>query len=245
MVLKEKDRVLVRESLRKIPVFRTLPEDRTERLLDDFTIETVHAGETVFRQTDRSTDLYIIIRGGVKVALLSEEGEEFILTELKQGDFFGELSLIDGNPRSASVIAKADSIFAVLQRKRFLNTIRENPEIAGELIKSLVQRLRKATEREESLVFLAVRERLIRLFAKGVRAASGKKEGDFFEIRRQTHKELAERIGASRESVSKVLKKLISDGLLVEKAETFLVSPALFEDTDDLPDRSALPGKRS
>ncbi|MEC4685886.1 MAG: Crp/Fnr family transcriptional regulator [Nitrospirota bacterium] len=236
MILKEKDKLLVGKFLKEIPAFRNLSDKRVEQIINDFTIRTFHAGETVFYQTDKSTDMYIILEGKVKVTLLSEEGDEFVLTDLNQGDFFGEMSLIDGNPRSASVIAEEDSTFAVLERNRFLDAIKEDPEIAIDLLKSLVQRLRNATEREESLAFLAVHQRLVKLFMKLIKDEGKKKKNGFYLIKKRTHKEIAERIGASRESISKVVKRLVSGNLIAENGDTFLLSPDLFEDIDELTD---------
>ncbi len=233
MILKEKERLLVAGFLKRVPAFRSLSDRRIDQIVDDFTIRTFHAGETVFFQTDKSTDLYIILEGSVKVILLSEEGEEFVLADLQQGDFFGEMSLIDGNPRSASVIADEDSTFAVLERSRFLDAIKQDPEMAIDLMKSLVQRLRKATEREESLAFLAVRQRLVRLFVRLAKEEGMKKDAaGYHVVRKRTHKEIAERIGASRESISKILKRLSSDGMIVEDGDDFLISPALFEEME-------------
>ncbi|NOY38777.1 MAG: Crp/Fnr family transcriptional regulator [Nitrospirae bacterium] len=236
MILKEKDKLLVGKFLKEIPAFRNLSDKRVEQIINDFTIHTFRAGETVFYQTDKSTDMYIILEGKVKVTLLSEEGDEFVLTDLNPGDFFGEMSLIDGNPRSASVTAEEDSIFAVLERNRFLDAIKEDPEIAIDLLKSLVQRLRNATEREESLAFLAVHQRLVKLFKKLIKDEGKKKKNGFYLIKKRTHKEIAERIGASRESISKVIKRLVSGNLITENGDLFMLSPKLFEDIDELTD---------
>ncbi len=233
MILKETDKLLVGKFLKRIPAFGNLSDRRVDQIINDFTIRTFRAGETVFYQTDMSTDMYIILEGRVKVTLLSEEGDEFVLTDLNQGDFFGEMSLIDGNPRSASVITEEDSTFAVLERNRFLDAIKEDPEIALDLLKSLVQRLRNATEREESLAFLAVHQRLVKLFMKLIRDEGRKKKNDFYLLKKRTHKEIAERIGASRESVSKVIKKLVSGNLIIEGRDVFLLSPDLFEDIEE------------
>ncbi len=233
MILKEKDKLLVGKFLKRIPAFGNLSDKRVDQIINDFTIRTFRAGETVFYQTDMSTDMYIILEGRVKVTLLSEEGDEFVLTDLNQGDFFGELSLIDGNPRSASVIAEEDSTFAVLERNRFLDAIKEDPDIAIDLLKSLVQRLRTATEREESLAFLAVHQRLVKLFTKLIKDEGKKQKNNFYLLKKRTHKEIAERIGASRESVSKVIKKLVSGNLIIEGGDVFLLSPDLFEDIEE------------
>jgi len=233
MILKQKDKLLVSRFLKRVPAFRNLSDKRLNQIINDFTILTRRSGDPVFFQTDEDTDLYIILEGRVKVILSSKRGDEFVLAELNQGDFFGEMSLIDGNPRSASVIAVEDSTFAVLERRRFLDAIKQDPEIAIELLKSLVQRLRTATEREESLAFLAVQQRLVRLFMNLAREEGKKEKDGLYVVKKRSHKEIAERIGASRESVSKVIKRLSSNNLLVEGRKEILISPEMFKTDDD------------
>lgn len=108
-------------------------------------------GERIFFQTDKCIELYIILKGRLQVTLMSEAGEECFLNELHEGDFFGELSLIDGHPRSATVIAEEDALLGVLKREKLLQAVRKDPVIAIDLLETLVQRVRKATERAHSV----------------------------------------------------------------------------------------------
>jgi CRP-like cAMP-binding protein len=204
-------------------------------ILRDFTIRRVKKDETIVYQEEPGTELYIILQGRVRVALLSSEGEEYILNELEVGDFFGEISLIDAEPRSASVIAEEGTTLAVLRRERLLEAIRDEPQIALDLLAALARIVRSATRREQQFAFRDVRQRLCRYFAlkqdeEGRRDASG-----FVRVAKRTHKHLATRIGASRESVTKALKALARDGLVREQGEDFLLSPRVCANEDDHP----------
>jgi len=233
-MLNTEDKALLKKFLARVPVFRCLSDRHVDYIVSGFSIRSARKGETVFFQADESTELYIILRGRVKVTLLSEGGEEFILTDLNEGDFFGELSLIDGNPRSATVIAEDDSTFAVLQRERLLNTIRQEPDIAIELLVSVVQRLRRATEREETLAFYAVRERIVRYFIQVIKSENSREDSKgYYRIGRRTHRDIAERIGASRASITKLMKTLLANGLVVERPDALLIASRLIEEVEE------------
>lgn len=228
-----KERELLQKHFRQVPLFRHLPPKHAEIILRDFAIRHVNKDEIVVLQEEPGTEFYIILQGRVRVALLSNEGEEFILNELGAGEFFGEVSLIDAEPRSASVIAEEGTTLAVLRRERLLEAIRDEPQIALDLLAALTRIVRKATEREQQFAFRDVRQRLCSYLAgkkveEGVSAASG-----FVRVNRHTHKHLATRIGASRESVTKALKALARDGLLKEQGGDFLLSPRICGETSD------------
>jgi CRP/FNR family transcriptional regulator/CRP/FNR family cyclic AMP-dependent transcriptional regulator len=223
------NKALIEKFLINVPVFRSFTKKHLRQIIRDFRIKHAEKGETIFFQEDKSTELYIILKGRTKVTLLSEEGKEFILTELKQGNFFGELSLIDGNPRSASVIAEEESTFGVLRREHFLLAIKKDPSIAVDMLKTLVQMLRRATEREERFVFLDIRNRLVRFMHQLTKIEGARVENGFYRIKKRTHKELAARTGASREAISKVLKDMIIKKAIIEEKRYFLINPGVFE----------------
>ena len=223
---------LLQEHFRRVPLFQHLPPKHAAVILRDFAIRRVKQDEIIVCQDEPGTELYIVLQGRVRVALLSAEGEEYILNELGPGDFFGEVSLIDAEPRSASVIAEESTTLAVLRRERLLEAIRDEPQIALDLLAALARIVRRATEREQQFAFSDVRQRLCRYFARkkaeeGVRDATG-----FVRIAKRTHKHLATRIGASRESVTKAFKALARDGLIREEGEDILLSPSICGDAD-------------
>jgi CRP/FNR family transcriptional regulator/CRP/FNR family cyclic AMP-dependent transcriptional regulator len=224
---------LLQKYFREVPLFRHLPPKHAAVILRDFAIRRVKKDEIIVSQEEPGTELFIVLQGRVRVALLSEEGEEFILNELGPGEFFGEVSLVDAEPRSASVIAEASTTLAALRRERLLAALRDEPQIALDLLAALACIVRRATERERQFAFRDVRQRLCRYFSRK-KAEEGVKDVDgFVRIARRTHKHLATRIGASRESVTKALKGLARDELIREQGEDFLLSPRISAEGDD------------
>jgi CRP/FNR family transcriptional regulator/CRP/FNR family cyclic AMP-dependent transcriptional regulator len=229
MIRSRQDRTLVEKFIHKVPLFRDISEKYLEQIVNDFSILHAKKDEVIITQADTSTDLYIVLKGKVKVTLLSEGGEEYILSDLVEGDIFGEMSHIDGKPRSATVVAGEDSTFGVLKRESLIDAIKQNPMIALDLLMTLVNKLRKATEREERFAFLHVRERLLKLFGELVRSEGKRDEKGLYVIEKRTQRELALRIGASREATSQVLRALASEGIIKEQDGLFLILPNAFE----------------
>jgi CRP/FNR family transcriptional regulator/CRP/FNR family cyclic AMP-dependent transcriptional regulator len=232
MPISDKDRMTIRNFLKEVSIFRNLSEKHLDLISGDFSISKVKKDEPIFLQTDKSTELYIILKGKAVVTLLSDKGEEFILNELKEGDFFGELSLIDGKSRSASVVAAEDSTLAVLGRESFINAIKQEPMIAVELLKTVTKRLRQATDREEQLAFFDVRQRLSKYFTSLIKT-EGKKAKSNYMIAKRSQKEIAVRIGSSREAISKVLRDMTNKKEIQEKGEFFLITSKLYNNYID------------
>ncbi|GER92377.1 Crp/Fnr family transcriptional regulator [hot springs metagenome] len=211
--------------LKEIPIFNALSDRYIRHLSDDFIIRSVNKGETIFYQSDNSTDLYIVLEGAVKASLLNQDGEELILATFCKGDFFGEMSLLDGKPRSATMIAVDDSILGILRREKFLLAVKNDPMIAIDLLSALVQRMRMANGMIESLAFLDVSQRLVKLLLQIAKTDGDIDRNGFFRIKKLTHKELAAHAGASREAITKVMKVLAFKELVKEEGGYFLISP--------------------
>lgn len=221
----DQDRILIEKFLKKLPVFRSISENYLHHIVTDFNVLRLKKGEPVFYQSDDCTDLYIVLEGAVRTTLMNEEGQELILTTFREGEFFGEMSLLDGRPRSATIITEEDSTLGVLQREKFLRAVKNEPMIAIDLLAALVERLRKADEMIESLAFLDVSQRLIKLLLQIARDEGERGEDGYYRFKKITHKELAARTGASREAISKVLKALALKEIIKEREGWFLVSP--------------------
>jgi CRP-like cAMP-binding protein len=216
---------LIERFLKELPVFKGLSDNYLSRIAKDFIVFQVKKGETIFYQSDSSTDLYVVLDGAVKASLLNQEGQELVLAAFDKGDFFGEMSLLDGKPRSATMIAVEDSVLGMLKRERFLSAVKNDPMIAIDLLSALVQRLRMADSMIESLAFLDVSQRLIKLLLQIAKAEGEKDKSGFFRIKKLTHKELAARTGASREAISKVIKVLAFRDVVREEGDCLLISP--------------------
>ncbi len=222
---RDKNATLIMEFLKELPVFKGLSDSHLMQLSGDFIIRRINKGEAIFYQSDDSTDLYIILNGAVKACLLNSDGQELVLTTFKKGDFFGEMSLLDGKPRSATIIAAEDSTLGILKRDKFLQAVKNDPMIAIDLLSALVQRMRMTDEMVGSLAFLDVSQRIIKLFLSIAKTEEARNENGFFKIKKLTHKELASCTGASREAVTKSLKVLFFRNIVTEKDGYFLISP--------------------
>jgi len=217
-------RDLIKKFLRKIPIFRKFSEENLEQVIRRFSVRRVNKGEDIVFKDDEGTDMFIVLDGQVKVSLMGKEGEEFILSTLKKGDFFGEMSLIDGRSRSANVTAEEDTLLAILRREHLLNTMKADPAIAFDMLTSLVERLRRADDMIETLVFLDVNERIIRFLIDRAREHGNRDERGFYRVRRCTHQEIASNIGSSREAVTKAMKVLSHRGLVIQEDQYFIIS---------------------
>jgi CRP/FNR family cyclic AMP-dependent transcriptional regulator len=159
--------------------------------------------------------MYVVDRGQVKVVLTGEDGREVILSVLGDGDFFGEMALIDDLPRSAHVIAMESSKLIVLYRDDFRRCLEETPRIALGMLQALSRRLRRADDKIGGLVLLDVPGRIARLL---IELAD---EGDGTTIsRRITHQTMGQMVGSSRETVSRTIRDLVDRGLVCVSRKT-------------------------
>ena len=210
------------EYLKNVPLFNHLKATQLKELATRCARKKYRKGDVIFYKTDQSTELYIVLSGKLKVVLTDEEGDEMVLAQLGAGDFFGELSLIDGKGRSATIASEEESELAVLSKEVFFDLLERDPKIAVELMITLVERLRKADDMIESLAFLEVGERLIRALLEN--ATAKEPSGGVVRTPKLTHKEISARIGSSREAVSKCMKMLSSKGLIREEGGEFVVA---------------------
>jgi len=199
----------VAERLRAVPLFSHLGGAELERLAAVVRERHYPKNSMVLFADDPGDTLFIVVRGQVKVVLVGEDGREVILSILKDGDFFGEMALIDDRPRSASVIATAASDTLVLRRADFQQCLETSPRIALGLLQELSRRLRFADDKIGGLVLLDVNGRIARLLLQLAEEHGGS------EIPRPaTHHTLAQMVGSSRETVSRTLRDLQTQGLI-------------------------------
>lgn len=208
--------------LKKVSLFSNLNDHYVKQLASSCRKEAYEKGATIFYQTDPSNNLYIILSGKVNAILIDEEGNEMVLSTFKKGDFFGELSLFDGKGRSATLVAVEKAELAVLKRDEFMSLLIAKPEMATALIVELAERLRKSNDLIESLVFLDVRERLMKVLLK-IGKSEGERKGDCIKFTKKTHHELATLVGASREAITKCMKFFTVKGMLKEEEGYFLL----------------------
>jgi CRP/FNR family cyclic AMP-dependent transcriptional regulator len=195
--------------LATVPLLSGLDATEVARFAELTRERSYPRGSVILFEDDPGDSLFIVRLGRVKVVLIGEDGREVILGLLGPGAHFGELSIIDGAPRSAHVIATEDSQLIVLRREDFRRRVNESPVVAWALLVELSRRLRRADEQIGSLVLLDVDGRIARLLLDAA-AESG---GTAIE-KRLTHQTIAQMIGASRETVSRAMRHFQDQGLI-------------------------------
>jgi CRP/FNR family transcriptional regulator, cyclic AMP receptor protein len=134
------------EALKSVPLFASLDDSAARQLRSLLLVRSVKPDTAIFRAGDAGDSLCLIESGRVRISMADEDGKHLVLTELAQGDFFGEIALIDGQPRTADAIAIDDVRLAVLSRKDFLGFVRGDPDVAMEMISAVSHRLRRTDE---------------------------------------------------------------------------------------------------
>jgi CRP-like cAMP-binding protein len=195
--------------LKRVPLFADLSEVDLARFGEVTREREYPKNSVILFEDDPGDALYIVSTGQVKVVLIGEDGREVILSVLGDGDFFGEMSLIDDEPRSAHVIAMRDSHLLVLRRDDFQSQLEQHPKVALELLRVLVQRLRRADQKIGGLVLLDVNGRVAQLLLDLAEESGGPKI-----TRKLTHQTIAQMIGSSRETVSRAMRELVDRGLI-------------------------------
>ena len=210
-------------SLRKVPLFNCLGEPEFEKLSQLTVAQTYPKGSMIILAEDFGDTLFIIRKGQVKISVFHEDGREVIFSLLGPGKVFGELSLLDGKPRSANAVALKDSEVLTLRRADFLQLVIENPRVAALLLAELASRLRRTDEKIEGLALLDVTSRISQTLLQlaedhGIEAA----EGVLIESR-PTHQQLANMAGTTRETVSRVISRLEEQGYLTCQGRRVLI----------------------
>lgn len=191
------------EHLRRYPLFAKLSETELATLVERTHLRTFKRGETLFRKDDPGNHLYVVLDGAVKIALPGEFGQEALVAIMRTGDFFGELALFDGSPRSASATALDDTRAALLARDDFLTFLETHPGAVRVVLDALAKTIRRLSDRVEDLIFLDVPSRVAKYLLDLAQA-----DGDQDLELTLTQDELAAFIGASRVSVNRVLGDL-------------------------------------
>jgi len=200
--------------LKQVPLFRALPPEESQRIAALLRKQTLKKGDILFRKGDEGTALFLIVYGTLKIVRQSRTGDEVILAMLAGGDFCGEMSLLDGFPRSADAVAAEETQLYALNRKEFLAYVMNNETAVRAILSALSARLRKADDFLEDVFFLKVSARLVKKLIElaGIAGRQGEHgEPPKFSV---TQKDLAGMIGASRESVNKALRALRERGLV-------------------------------
>lgn len=208
--------------LKSVPAFSRLTEDQLRVLAASMGTQTFERGETIFHQGSIGSVLYIIVTGQVRIYTISQAGQELSVKVFCDGDFFGEMALLDGQPRAASAEAMVSTTSLTLHRATFLHTINTYPPIAASILEVMAARLRQSNTYAEQLAGLTAAQRVMRqLLELALRRAARIVNGPE-EVRVEvdlTQDDLASLSGTTRETVNRVLSGLRDQGLIrIERA---------------------------
>lgn len=213
--------------LRAVPLFRQVPEADLRAMADLVRERRQPKGSLILTQGDEGETLFLIHSGQVKVTVVAEDGREVILSVLGPGSFFGEMALIDDEPRSAHVIAMEESVVLALRREDFRAQLARSQELGIALLRELSRRLRRADDTIASLMLLDVNGRVAHLLLELAREEGG--DTGITLARRLTHASIGQMVGASRETVSRTMRNLVLRNVIAvtRKGITLLDVPAL------------------
>jgi CRP/FNR family transcriptional regulator, cyclic AMP receptor protein len=213
------------EVLKKVPLFASLPDQELAAFAELVRERSYPRGSVILFEDDHGDSLFLLADGQVKVVLIGEDGREVILSVLREGSFFGEMALLDDQPRSAHVIAMEDSSLLVLRREDFQARLKQSPEVAIALLRELAGRLRRADEKIGGLVLLDVNGRVADLLLR-----MADEEGGIHITRKITHHVIAQMIGSSRETVSRTMRDFVDKGWIqVGRKDIQLINRAALE----------------
>ncbi|TCI96839.1 Crp/Fnr family transcriptional regulator [Aeromicrobium sp. IC_218] len=191
--------------LRQAPLFAGLDEDASNSLVTSMPETAIRRGEALFNEGDEGSDLFVVTSGKVKLGRTSPDGRENLLAILGPGQMFGELSLFDPGPRSATATAVTDTTVRSLGHESLLPILTEHPDVARALLHQLAARLRRTNEVVGDLVFSDVPGRVAKALLD-LSSRFGRRADDGVHVHHDlTQEELAQLVGASRETVNKAL----------------------------------------
>jgi CRP/FNR family cyclic AMP-dependent transcriptional regulator len=194
--------------LKKIPLFAGLSDEQLRALSERTAQRSFQKNAIVVNEGDLTDSLYLILSGRVKVYLGDESGKELILDIKGPGQYFGEM-VLDERARSATVMTLEPAQFATLSRSDFIAVLLKHPEIALELIRNLIRVARGLNENVRSLALLDVYGRVARVL---IELAVEQEDGRLVIPEKLTQKDLANRVGASREMINRILRDLSQGG---------------------------------
>lgn len=209
--------------LKYIPLFSELSDDDLREIVKLAVRQVYKKDNMILIEEEIGSTMFIILDGRVKISRISDDGREVILSILSEGDFFGEMSILDGQNRSANVVTLDDSKIMVIRREDFLQMLHDYPQIAINLLKELAQRLRRSDAQIKSLSLQNATGKVASTLLR-IADDSGKIHLGQVEIPRlPPQQDLANMAGTSRETISRVLKSLTKQGHLKKEGSRLII----------------------
>jgi len=209
--------------LKQIPYFSDVSEETLKALASKAHVRTFPKNAVVITEGDQAGPVYVILSGKARVFLANAAGKEITLSIQTPGSYFGELSLLDEEPRSTSVMTVEKTVCGLIAKDDFKAWLGTSPDAAVSIIKGLTRRVRSLTESTRSLALFDVYGRLSRLLYELAEEVDGRPT----LLERPSHQDIASRIGSSREMVSKIMKDLVSGGYVSVVGKSLVINRKL------------------
>jgi CRP-like cAMP-binding protein len=216
--------------LRRASLFAELEAHELEAIALAAERQEFQRDDTIFEVNEAPDGLYVVASGRVKVCVSSAGGKELILATLGPGQFFGEMALLDHSPRSASVITQLPTVTYRVKSEDFERLIEQHPKIVRKLLRELSLRLRRSNAQMESLATLDVVGRLARYFMDLARQHGQVLGNGWVAVRRPTHQDIANTVGTSRETVTRLINDLEQRGLVVNEGKMSYLREAVLSE---------------
>lgn len=207
------------EALRAIPLFANVDDHDLAKIAVSAVLCTYSKNSIIITEGDTSSSLYVILSGEAKVFVSDGDGRTNVINRLGPGDYFGELSLIDGEPRSASIETLTKCQLSVFSRQHFVSYLEANPRVAIRLLEGMVQRLRRSMRHAKDLALMDVFGRIASVLLE-----SASEEGGRLMTPPLTQQDIADQVGASREMVSRILKDLRAGDYVSMEGKRFIIN---------------------
>ena len=212
------------ELLQSVSLFWDLTEKELGYISEKMVLRHYEAGQMILLEASEGEQCFFVTEGSVKITRLSKDGREVILAILNDGDFFGEMSLLDGESRSANVIALDDTKVLTLNRNDFLLVIKEYPQIAIQLLKEMALRLRKSDRQIASLSLSDAEKRIALCILRIAEEQGVIQKGHVSIPKAPIQQDIANMSGTSRETVSRALKLLEKEGFIQRNGRELIIN---------------------
>ena len=209
--------------LREVPIFGDLTEEALLTISKLTVRRTFPRSTLIVLEESHAETLYIIELGSVKITRLNEEGREVILAMLGPSEFFGEMALLDGQGRSANVMALEDTTLVTLSRRDFLDVLGQYPSISIQLLREMTSRLRKSDQQIKSLSLSDAEHRIGIALHRISEDVGIFRKGEVIIAQLPFQQDIANMAGTSRETVSRMLKNLNKKGLLKREGRKLII----------------------
>ncbi|MBZ0157815.1 MAG: Crp/Fnr family transcriptional regulator [Alphaproteobacteria bacterium] len=226
--MKEENRI---EFLRKTELFSSLSREELQQIMKDMVIKDFKKNQTILYEEDSNDFMYVILDGEVKAVQRTEEGKEIILALHRKGESFGEMCLFGESITPAAVVAKRNSVVALISKRAFFSSLLNQEKMLMRLLRLMCSRLRECWKTVQILSFNNASQRIKMLLIVLSGKYGERSDGEVWVNVRFTHQEIAEMTGMTRETVTRVMDELQKAGeLRIRKDRSIVLNPEFYRD---------------